>query len=166
MYTCNAPKIWCSSLVVSIASVRPSPTVLRMWLQTVKFIAKKSKCARLPQKIWFFCTKFVQLAVAGKWRNTVVHLQKKSVINWTWLRLSIFDWWIIMIGPGGFFLVVPMYLQFQLQFYWWGCPKNTAELRHFYYPDWHTEHRWRCSNPIPHRPSPKLSKILPPTLSP
>jgi hypothetical protein len=25
----------------------------------------------------FFCTKFVQLAVAGKWRNTVVHLKKR-----------------------------------------------------------------------------------------
>jgi hypothetical protein len=26
---------------------------------------------------WFFCTKFVQFAVAGKMRNTGMHLQKK-----------------------------------------------------------------------------------------
>ncbi len=26
---------------------------------------------------WFFCTKFVQLPVAGRRRNTVVHLQKR-----------------------------------------------------------------------------------------
>jgi len=48
-----------------------------MGLQTVKFIAKNLKRAGLAQEIGFFCTKFVQLAVAGKWRNTVVHLQKR-----------------------------------------------------------------------------------------
>jgi len=73
---------------------------------------------------------------------------KKSVINWTWLRLSISDWSIIIIGPGGLLLVVPTYMQFQLQFYRWGCQKkNTAKLRHLIlYPEWHTEHRWRCSS--------------------
>jgi hypothetical protein len=30
-----------------------------------------------------------------------------------------------MIGPGGLLLVVPTYLQFQLQFYWWGCQKKS-----------------------------------------
>jgi hypothetical protein len=29
-----------------------------------------------------------------------------------------------MIGPGGLLVVVPTYIQFQLQFYWWGCQKN------------------------------------------
>jgi hypothetical protein len=44
---------------------------------------KKSKCAGLAQEIgfsagnWFFCTKSLQLAVAGKRHNTVVHLQKR-----------------------------------------------------------------------------------------
>jgi hypothetical protein len=88
----------------------------------------------------------VELAVAGKRLNVVVLLWK-SVINWTWLQLSIFDWSIIMIGPGGLLLVVRTYMQFQLRFYWWGCPKkqqlNLDIL--FYYPEWHTEHRWRCS---------------------
>jgi hypothetical protein len=44
-----------------------------MWLQTVKFIAKKVKCASLAQEL-FIHTKFAQ--VAGKRRNTVVDLQK------------------------------------------------------------------------------------------
>ncbi len=55
---------------------------------------------------------------------------KKSVINRTRLRLSIFDWSIIMIGPGGLLLVVPTYMQFELQFYWWGCQKEKPKLRH------------------------------------
>jgi hypothetical protein len=72
---------------------------------------------------------------AFKWElhvraNTVVHLQKKSVINWTWLRLSISHWSIVMIDAGGLLLVVPTYMQFQSQFYWWGCQNKTAKLRH------------------------------------
>jgi hypothetical protein len=35
------------------------------------------------------------------------------------------DWSIRMIGPGGLLLVVPMNMQFQLQFYSSGCPKKT-----------------------------------------
>jgi hypothetical protein len=36
-----------------------------------------------------------------------------------------------MIGPGGLLLVVPMYMQFRLQFYWWGRQiKEKAKLRH------------------------------------
>jgi hypothetical protein len=56
-------------------------------------------------------------AVAGKRLNTSVHLKKKNVLNGTWLRRSISDWSIIMIGPGGLLLVVPTYMEFQLQFY-------------------------------------------------
>jgi hypothetical protein len=37
---------------------------------TVQFIAKKSKCAGLAQEIGFFGTIFLQIAVAGKGRNT------------------------------------------------------------------------------------------------
>jgi hypothetical protein len=36
-------------------------------------------------------------------------IAKKSVINWTSLRLSISDCLIIMIGLGGLLLVVPTY---------------------------------------------------------
>jgi hypothetical protein len=36
------------------------------------------KMCRFSSGNWFFCTKFVQLAVASKRRNTVVHLQKRE----------------------------------------------------------------------------------------
>jgi hypothetical protein len=53
----------------------------------------------------------------------------------------------MMIDPGGLLLVVPTYMQFQLQFFWWGWPKKKLNLDIlFYYPEYHTEHRWRCSN--------------------
>ncbi len=47
-----------------------------------KIYCKKVKMCRFSSGNWcsgnwFFCTKFVQLAVAGKRRNTVVHLKKK-----------------------------------------------------------------------------------------
>ncbi len=33
------------------------------------------KMCRFSSENWFFWTKFVQVAVAGKWYDTVVHLQ-------------------------------------------------------------------------------------------
>jgi hypothetical protein len=89
----------------------------------------KVKMCRFSSGNWLFCNKFVYLAVAVKRAHSCAP-PKKSVINWTWLRLSISDWSIIMIGPGGLLLVVPMNMQFQLQFYCWGCPKQTAKLKH------------------------------------
>ncbi len=51
-----------------------------------KFIVKNSKCAGLSQEIGFFCTKFVQLDVASKRRNTGVHLQLDlTVAHYFWL---------------------------------------------------------------------------------
>jgi hypothetical protein len=41
-----------------------------------KIYCEKVKMCRFNLGNWFFCTKFVQLAVAGKSCNTVVHLQK------------------------------------------------------------------------------------------
>jgi hypothetical protein len=93
-----------------------------------KIYCEKVKICWFSSGNWFFSTKFVQVAVAAKVQHTVVHLQKR-VINWTWLQLSICDWSIIMIGPGGMLLVVPTYMQFQLQFYWWVCQKR-AKVRH------------------------------------
>jgi hypothetical protein len=40
-------------LSTAATTLRASPTVLSMLLQTVKFIAKKSKCAGLAQEIGF-----------------------------------------------------------------------------------------------------------------
>jgi hypothetical protein len=42
-----------------------------------KIYYEKVKMCQFSSRNWFFCTKFVQLAVAGKWRNTDVHLQKR-----------------------------------------------------------------------------------------
>jgi hypothetical protein len=57
--------------------------------------------------------------------NTIVLHYKAGPINMIWLLLSVFDWSIIMIGPGGLLLVVPTYLQSRFQFYWWVAKKKT-----------------------------------------
>jgi len=51
-----------------------------------------SKCVGLAQEIGFFYTKFVQVAVAKKKAQHSYAPPEKSVINWTWLWLSISDW--------------------------------------------------------------------------
>ncbi len=56
---------------------------------------------------------------------------KKSVINCTWLRLSISHWlitMITMIGPGGLLLVVPHVYAVSVLLV--GLPKEKAKLRH------------------------------------
>jgi hypothetical protein len=45
--------------------------------QDSKIYCEKIKMCRFSLGHWFFCTKFVQLAVTGKEHNTVVHLQKE-----------------------------------------------------------------------------------------
>jgi hypothetical protein len=42
-----------------------------------KIYCEKVKMCRFSSGHWFFCTKFVHLAVAGKRHNAVVHLQKR-----------------------------------------------------------------------------------------
>jgi hypothetical protein len=42
-----------------------------------KICCEKVKMCWFSLGNWFFYTKFVQLAVAGKRRNTVVHLKKR-----------------------------------------------------------------------------------------
>jgi hypothetical protein len=49
---------------------------------------------------------FAQFAEVGKRHSKAVHPLQKSVINMIWLLLSVSDWPIIMIGPGGLQLVV------------------------------------------------------------
>jgi hypothetical protein len=82
---------WTQSISSSDCSVSDSIEQNLLW---------KVKMCQLSSGNWLFCTKFVQLAVAG------------------------------LIGPGGLLLVVPTYMQFHLQFYWWGCPKKQLKLRH------------------------------------
>jgi len=81
---------------------------------------------------WFFYTKFVHLAVAGKRLvkgTTQLCTSKKECNKLDLTGLSISNWSITMIGSGGLLLVVPTNMQFPLQFYWWGCQKKTAKLR-------------------------------------
>jgi hypothetical protein len=68
-----------------------------MWSSKVELDEQKSKNACLAQHNYIVC---------GAWL--------KSVIKMMWLVLSVFDWPIIMIGPGGLLLVVPHLFAVQL----------------------------------------------------
>ncbi len=116
---------------------KTSPLVLNMWLQTVKFIVRKSKCAGLAQEIGFpapnSCT--LQWLVKGApqvWtsKKECNKLDLTAPQSQLTIKLDQSDWSIIIVGPGGVLLVVPTYMQFQLQFYWWGCQKKSAILKH------------------------------------
>jgi hypothetical protein len=54
------------------------PPVLSMWLQTVKFIVKKSKCAGLAQEIGFSAPNSCSLPWLVKGTTQFVHLQNCS----------------------------------------------------------------------------------------
>jgi hypothetical protein len=78
--------------------------------------------------------------------NTIFLHYKAGPINMIWLVLSVFDWSIIMIRPGGLLLVVPTYLQSQFQFYWWVAKKKTKlnlDVRNTFARS-HTQHWWGC----------------------
>jgi len=109
--------------------VRAPPTVLSMWLQTVKFIAKQSKSARLAQEIGFSAPNLCSLPWLVKC-VTQLCTSKKECDKLDLTAAQYF--WLVnhKIGPGGLLLVVSTYMQFQFQFYWWGCQKKTAKLRH------------------------------------
>ncbi len=105
-----------------IRYLRASPPVLSMWLQTVQFIAKKSKCAGLAQEIGFSAPNSCSVPWLVKGATQLCHSKKEC--NKLDLTAAEYFWLVDhMIGPGGLLLVVSIYLQFQLQFYWWGCPK-------------------------------------------
>jgi hypothetical protein len=77
---------------------------------------KKSKYASLAQEIGFSapnsCT--VPWLVKGATQLCTSKEECKK------LDLTISDWSIRMIGPGGLLLLVIMYIEF----YWWGCQKK------------------------------------------
>ncbi len=50
-------------------------------------------------------------------RATELCISKNECNKLDITRLSISNWSIIMVGPGGLLLAVPMYMQFQFQFY-------------------------------------------------
>jgi hypothetical protein len=81
-----------------------------------KFYCEKVKMCWFSSVDWFFCTKFVQ-------RAALAGTSKKECNKLDLTAASIF-----LIGLGGLLLVVPMYMQFQLQFYWWGRIKKQLNL--------------------------------------
>ncbi len=123
----------------------------------IKIKRRKMKIYRFNSGKWFCSCICAPFAEAGKRRSKVVHLLEKSVINMIRQLLPVFDWPNIVIGPGGFLLVVPIYLQSQFQFYWWGCKKKwITELGcEKYFAGSHTKHWWACSKStiLLHRPN-------------
>jgi hypothetical protein len=114
-------------LVVNIFVVRASPRVLSMWLQTVQFIVKKSKCAGSAHEIGFSGTKFVQIPWLVK--GATQRCTSKEECNKLDLTAAQYFWLVDhKIGPGSLLLIIPTYMQFQFQFYWWGCPKKNLNL--------------------------------------
>jgi hypothetical protein len=100
MYICR--------LLVQVEMFEAPPAILSMWFWTLKLDEENSKHAGLAQENSFGSAQSHSLRWLVKSRsNNAVHLQKKSVINTIWLVLSISDWLIMMIGPGGLLLVVP-----------------------------------------------------------
>jgi len=65
------------------AGVRASPEGAQYVTPNSKIYYDKVKMCRFSSGNWFFCTRFVQLAMAGKEHNTVCAPPKKSVINCT-----------------------------------------------------------------------------------
>jgi len=86
--------------------LRASPPVLSMWLQTVKFIAKKSKFAGLAQEIGFSAPNSWRLLWQVK-GATQLCTSKKECNKFDLTAVSISDRSIIMIGPGGLLLIDP-----------------------------------------------------------
>ncbi len=113
---------------------------LSMWLQTVKFTVKRSKCASLAQEIGFSA----QIRAACRGVQHSCAPPKKSVINWTWLQLSIFDWLTIMIRPGGLLLVVTKYAV-PVTVLLVGLPKENSLTSTFNFIIQSDKLEWRCS---------------------
>jgi hypothetical protein len=84
----------------------------------------KSKSAGLAQEIGFVAPNSCTLQWLLKCATQLCTFKKEC--NKLDLRLSISDWSIIMIGPGGLLLVVPMYMQFRGYSFIGGVPKKTC----------------------------------------
>ncbi len=70
----------------------------------------------------FWLSMIAQFAVASKWQRCAP--AEKRVINMTWLLLSVSDWPIIMIRPGGLLLVVPDICRVPASVLWVGFQKG------------------------------------------
>jgi len=86
--------------------------MLSTWLQTIKFIVKKSKCAGLAQEIGFSAPNLYSLPWLVK--GTTQLCTSKKECKKLDLTAAQYFWFVNhMIGPGGLLLVVPTYMQFQ-----------------------------------------------------
>jgi hypothetical protein len=123
--------VWCLKSwllqTVNIHPLRASPTVLTMWLQTVKFIARKSKCAGLAQEISFSAPNSCSLLWLVKGATELCTSKKEcnklylTAAQYFWL-FDHNDWsrWFAISSPHIY--AVPVLLV--------GLPKkNTANLR-------------------------------------
>jgi hypothetical protein len=112
-----------------VLELRASPKVLSMWLQTVKFIVNKSKCAGLAQEIGFSAPNScrlpwlvkgtIQLCTSKKECNKLdlIATQYFSLVNHNnWSR------WFAISSPRIYGVLVIVLLV--------GLPKKEAELRH------------------------------------
>jgi hypothetical protein len=123
------PSVWREEPCPLGWDLRPSRTVLSMWLQTVKFITKGSKCVSLAQEIGFSTPNSSTLPWLVQ-RDRVVHLQKECD-KLEPPRLSISNWSILIIGPGGLLLLVPHVRAVLVSVLFVGLPQNkTAKHRH------------------------------------
>jgi hypothetical protein len=101
--TTYKPFKWC----LRTFAVRATPLLQKMWPWKRNEDEKKSNHASLAQQ-----NGFGSALLQSFWR-----LVKGIAKHSTWLLLSVSDWSITMIGPGG--LLSPTYLQSQHQSYGW-----------------------------------------------
>ncbi len=104
--------------------LRASPPVLSKWLQTVKCIVKKSKCAGLAQEIGFSAPNTCSLPWLVNGATQLCTSKKKSVINWTWLWLNISDW-------SMWFAISSSLVYSSYSLIGGVAQRKTAKLRHF-----------------------------------
>jgi len=90
---------------------------LCIWACTVKLDQEQSKHAGLAQH---------KCKICSGWWNAQKHcaLAEKSAGNMIWLLLSVSDWPIVLIAPGGLLLVVPHLFAVPVSVLWWGCKKG------------------------------------------
>jgi hypothetical protein len=76
MKFCENMKLTCLKIVIIILE---HPHSMIAWYMTPdsKIYYEKVKLCRFSSENWFFCIKFVRVAVSGKRRNKIVHLQKR-----------------------------------------------------------------------------------------
>jgi hypothetical protein len=108
------------------------PPLLSMWLQTVKFIVRMSKCACLAQEIEFSAPNSCSFPCLVKGATQLCTSKKEcNKLDLTGaLLIAVYKqtgtiWLVDHYGWSRWLAISSlMDMQFQLQFYWWGCEKE------------------------------------------